>query len=237
MIELSNMKAVILAGGRGSRLQAITKGLPKQLAEVAGDVHMKHLLDRLPEELSEIIVVTGSVGGDLLEKYILSVKGDRKVNFVRQENPTGTAHALLLAKEYVKGEKSFAVMYADDLYDKEVIQNCLKHENAMLVAEVPDPKRFGIVELREDGSIAGIEEKPEHPKTNLASTGFFVFTPEIFKYEPKVGPKGEYYIPSMIEGMIRDGHKIMAIKVKQWLPFNDVDDYEKVEKAIKEGLI
>lgn len=231
------MKAIILAGGRGSRLQAITKGLPKQLAEVAGDIHIKHLFDRLPEELDELVIVTGNVGGDILEKYILSIKGDRSVSFVRQHEPSGTAHALLLAKHHVMGEKSFVVMYADDLYDKGVIKDCLKHENAMLVAEVPDPHRFGIVELIADGSIIGIEEKPENPKTNLASTGFFVFTPDIFNYEPKVGPKGEYYLVSMIEGMIKAGHKIKAIKAKKWIPFNDADDHAKVEKALREGLI
>jgi glucose-1-phosphate thymidylyltransferase len=231
------MKAVILAGGRGSRLQSITNGLPKQLAQVAGDVHMKHLLDRLPDELSDLIIVTGSVGGDLLEDYISKVKGGRSVTFIRQEVPTGTAHALLLAKKYVENEDHFVVMYADDLYDKEVIRDCLRERNAMLVAEVPDPHRFGIVELRPDGTISGIEEKPEHPKTNLASTGFFVFSPEIFNYEPKVGPKGEYYLTSMIEGMIKDGRRIKAVTAKHWLPFNDMQDHGKVEKALKEGLI
>ncbi len=231
------MKAVILAGGRGSRLQAITKGLPKQMAEVAGDIHIKHLLDRLPPELNDLIIVTGNVGGDILENYILKINGNRNITFVRQEEPTGTAHALQLTKKYVENEEHFVVMYADDLYEREVIKDCLKERNAMLVAEVPDPRRFGIVELRDDGTVKGIEEKPEHPKSNLASTGFFVFSPEIFNYEPKVGPKGEYYLVSMIEGMIQDGKKIKAVTAKHWLPFNDVSDHGKVEKALKEGLI
>ena len=231
------MKAVILAGGRGSRLQEVTKGLPKQLAEVAGDVHMKHLLDRLPIEVNELVIVTGSIGGDLLEKYVQSVKGDRKVTFIRQHEPTGTAHALLLAKDEVINEKSFVVMYADDLHDTTSIEKLIAYRQAAFVAEVPDPERFGIVELRDDMTIAGIEEKPLHPKTNFAVLGMYVFTPRIFDFEPKKGPKGEYFLTSMMEQMIEAGERITAVKADKWIPFNDVNDHKIAEQVLLKGSI
>ena len=107
----------------------------------------------------------------------------------------------------------------------------------MLVAEVPDPQRFGIVELDKNFFVKGIEEKPEKPKTNLASCGFFVFTPEIFEYEPSQGPKGEYYLTSMLEKLIQSGGGIKAVKARAWLPFNDPNDHKKVEEAIQKQLI
>ena len=231
------MKAIILAGGQGKRIQELTNGLPKQMALVFGDYQMKHLLDRLPESIDELVVVTGNVGGDLLEEYIRKIIGKRKVTFTRQEMPTGTAHALLLAKPQVENEERFVVMYGDDLHDKESIEKCPQYDFAMLVAEVPDPHRFGIVELDKDNFVKSIEEKPENPKTNLASCGFFVFTPEIFDFKPFQGPKGEYYLTSMLEGFIKSDGKIKAIKAKKWLPFNDPNDHKRVEDAFKKGLI
>lgn len=123
------------------------------------------------------------------------------------------------------------MLYADDIHDREGIENCLKHERSILVAEAEDPRKFGVIKLNEDRSIAEIIEKPKNPPSNLVSTGVMVLDANIFKYEADLHPSGEYYLTSALNKMVKD-HKIFAVKSTQWIPIGCPEDLLRAEKIL-----
>ncbi len=104
----------------------------------------------------------------------------------------------------------------------------------MLVYPTKEPNKFGIVETAPDGYIKGIEEKPENPKTNLASTGVLVLDKQIFNYPARQHKNGEYYLTDSVDQMIKDGHKFVAVKSSFWLTIGFPGDLVLAEKILKE---
>ena len=225
------MKAVIIAAGEGTRLRPLTLEKPKPLIEIAGKPLIQHIWEILPEEIEEVIWVVGYksamirafIGDNFLGKHVV---------YVEQKEFLGTGHALRLCQKYLKNEKKFLVMYADDLHSREGIKGVLKFDCALMVSPVTDPHRFGIVVKKENGTILDIEEKPEHPKSNLAVTGVYVLTPKIFNYYPKTpGSKGEYYLTDMIKNYIKD-FECRAVESDFWIPIGYPEDLVRAEKIL-----
>ena len=115
----------------------------------------------------------------------------------------------------------------------EGIAECLKHERALIVEETNEPWKFGIVELDDDMSIVDIIEKPENPPSNLASTGVLLLDTTIFDYEADLHPNGEYYLTSALSKMLKDGHKVFAVKSTMWLPIGYPEDIKKAEEELE----
>lgn len=227
------MKAIILAAGEGIRMRPLTLKTPKPLLRINGKPILEHIVSRLPDTIHEIILVVGYLG-DKIRDYCGSEFLGKKVSYVEQEEKSGTYHALKLCEPLVvKGEK-FLVLYADDIHGKNGIENCLQCERAILVKEVEDPRRFGVVRLNMDSSIGEIIEKPENPPSNLVSTGVLLLDSNIFDYEADANPNGEYYLTDALSEMIKDGHKVFAVKSSMWLPVGYPEDIKKVGRALRE---
>ena len=229
------MKAVILAAGKGTRLRPLTLDKPKPLVEVAGKTLLERTFNALPKEVDEVILVVGYLA-DKIKDFCGNNFCGRKVSYVFQKEQLGTGHALQLCAPHLQEEKFF-VINSDDLLGKEGLRRCLKHDFCLLVDEHKEASRFGVISLREDGSIEEILEKPDNPLTNLVSTGVFVLDKRIFNYDYRAVKTlgGEYYLPRMVNKMAAD-HKIFTEKADFWFPIASSDDIIKAECLIKNNL-
>ncbi|NCT02016.1 NTP transferase domain-containing protein [Candidatus Parcubacteria bacterium] len=222
------MQCVILAAGKGTRLRPLTDNVPKPLVKVAGKALLDHIVEVLPSAVDELILVTG-----YLEDQIKQHCGDtfygRKVTYVHQAEQKGTGHALWLCKDLIKGR--FLFMFADDLHGLQDIARATSYTRSMLTLTTNNPERFGIVVRHPDGTLAEMIEKPEHPPSNLASTGVMVLDEHIFDYDLKVEKNGEFYLTDVIEEYAKD-YPIAVVEQDLWIPIGYPEDVEKAERIL-----
>jgi len=226
------MKAVILAAGEGVRMRPLTLTRPKPLVLLDEKPLLHYLVSSFPKEISELIIVTGYLGNQIRDYCGDSFLG-RRVTYVEQREKTGTFDALKLCEPYLNDKEPFAVFYADDLIDRDTITRLIAYPLSLVVAEVPDPWRFGVATLRDDGKLKSIEEKPENPTSNLIVTCAYVLSKEILTYSPVRHPNGEYYLSSVISEFAKD-HDIDVVHSSFWFPVGTPGDLARAEEIIKE---
>ena len=230
------MKAVILAAGKGTRMLPLTLEKPKPMLEVLGKPILHHMFDVLPDAISDVILVVG-YKGDQIREYVGDEFLGKKVKYFEQTEQKGPLHAVRLVEPLLalRPDESFLLLFADDLYRKEDVETLLHHPRSVLVHEVEHPERFGIVLVDEEGRIKEIEEKPEHPKSNLAVTGAYVFDSRVFEYAPELHRTGEFFLPPVIQKMAED-HGVYAKKAGLWIPIGYPEDLEKAEEILRERI-
>ena len=222
------MQCVILAAGKGSRLRPLTEETPKPLVHVCGKPLLDHIVGALPSSVDELIIVTGYLENQIKE-YCGDTYHGRKVTYVTQEVVNGTAPALWLCKDLLKGR--FLFMFADDIHSADDIARLASYSRGMLTYTTDTPERFGIVVRHPDGTLAEIIEKPEHPPSNLASTGVMVLDDDIFKFESDKEINGEYYLTDVIAEYVK--HYPMAVVEEYgWIPIGYPDDIGKAERRL-----
>lgn len=226
----NGMKAIIFAAGEGKRLHPLTLERPKPLVEVLGKPLIQHTWEVLPPSIDEVVVVVG-YKRDMMRAFLGDMYMGKKVTYVEQDEPLGTAHALKLCKPLLENEEKFLLMYADDIHGKDAVAQCVEHDMALLVSFVDDPRNFGVVVPNENGTIKNIEEKPEHPKSNLAATGVYVLSPKIFHYEVSHTHKGEYYLTDMIERYVHD-QPVRIVESDFWIPIAYPHDVKRAEEIL-----
>ena len=173
----SNIKIVIPMAGLGTRLRPHTWSKPKQLVSVAGKAALDHVLDSiatLPDiQNAELVNIVGYLG-DQIECYIKENYPHMKAHFVVQEDPRGQSHAIQLARQYLHGP--MLIVFADTLIETDLSFLADKPEKAIAwVKPVPDPRRFGVAEVDQDGWVRRLIEKPDEMSNNLAVVGFYYF--------------------------------------------------------------
>ncbi|WP_048148184.1 sugar phosphate nucleotidyltransferase [Palaeococcus ferrophilus] len=185
------MKAVILAGGFGTRLRPISSTRPKPMVPVLGKPNLGYILEALQkvDEVDEIILSVHYMRGEIRE-FIETEMVDypKDIRFVNDPMPLETGGALKNVEEFVSDE--FLVIYGDVFTNfdyGELIKAHRENDGLVTVAltKVYDPEKYGVVELSEDGKVVGFEEKPHRPKTNLIDAGIYVVNKEILKDVPK----------------------------------------------------
>ena len=194
-------------------MRPLTLERPKPLVIVGGMPILEHVVRALPDEVDKIILVV-----KYMQKMIRDYCGDtflgKKVIYVEQGEQKGTAAALVYAKPYIKGR--FLITFADDLLAKVDLEELITHQYALLVTEQEKPERFGVVSLNQDGTLRTITEKPEHPETNLISTGVAVLTQKIFDYTPDE-KSGELFLTGMLTGLAADV-PVHIVRASLWQP-------------------
>jgi len=223
------MQCVILAAGKGSRLRPLTETTPKPLIKVKDKTLLDHIVSSLPSAVDELIIVTG-----YLEEQIHNHCGEefhgRKVTYVHQEEQKGTAHALWLCKDLLRGR--FLFMFADDLHGRKDIARATSYTRSMLTLSTDSPEKFGIVVRHPDGTLAEMIEKPDHPPSNLASTGVMVLDDNIFKFDPFAKEtKGEYYLTDVLSEYAKD-YPVAVVEQDLWIPIGYPEDIANAEAVI-----
>lgn len=227
------MKAVILAAGEGMRMRPLTEHIHKSLLKVGDKTLLEHLVDSFPKEVTELILVVGYLKEGIQELLGNFWKG-RSVTYVVQDKPLGTMHALLQARHLLNENELFLVAYADDIHGAKGIYNAwYLGVPAILVAEVEDPTKFGVVEIDANQKIIGVEEKPEHPKSNLVSSGVMILDSRIFEYDGAPHTNGERYIMDNLADMVEGGHDVYAVRSSFWVPVGYPEDLQKAEAILK----
>ena len=217
------MQCVILAAGKGTRLRPLTENCPKPLVAVAGKPLLDHIVEALPSSVDELIIVVGYLG-HMIKEYCGPEFHGRKVTYIVQEEQNGTAKALWLCKDLIRGR--FLFLFADDIHGKQDLARATSYTRALLVASVDTPEKFGIVVRNPDGTLGLMIEKPENAPSNCASTGAMVLDDHIFEFEPQTPVKEEFYLTEVIERYAQK-YPIAVVEQNSWIPIANVDDITK----------
>ncbi|WP_324736758.1 NDP-sugar synthase [Thermococcus sp. SY098] len=224
------MKAVILAGGFGTRLRPISSTRPKPMVPVLGKPNLQYLLENLEKikEIDEIILSVHYMRGEIRE-FIEEKMSDypKDIRFVNDPMPLETGGALKNVEEYVSDE--FLVIYGDVFTNfnfAELIESHKKNDGLITVAltKVYDPEKYGVVITDEEGKVVEFEEKPKRPKTNLVDAGIYVVDKEILKEIPR--RKEVYFereiLPKFVSQGLVYGHKMP--KENYWVDLGSPED-------------
>jgi dTDP-glucose pyrophosphorylase len=233
-------KAVILAAGRGTRMQGLTDEAPKPMLPIRGRPMIAHLIDHLRRAgLREILIVTG-YRAEQIESYFAAGPGACPgILFRRQEVRDGTARAALLARDFIGGD-SFLLTYGDILVAPEAFQEMIAgmdgYEAVVAVKHVGDPYQ-GAAVYAEGGRVTRIVEKPPRgtSTTRFNSAGFYGFRPSIFEHfaATPLSPRGEYEITDGIRLLLATGAPVGLYAIPGW--WRDVgrpDDLAEAEREL-----
>ena len=239
------MKGVVLAGGTGSRLFPLTKITNKHLLPIYDKPMIYYPIQTLVEAgILEVLVVTGGRNaGDFLRLLANGKEfGLKQINYAYQEGEGGIAEALALAEHFAEGE-SICVILGDNLIEGSIAQAAQdfakqKVGAKILLKEVPDASRFGVAELDGD-RIIGIEEKPEHPKTNLAVTGIYMYDATVFEKCRHLKPsrRGELEITDVNNAYIREGTMSFNYLSGWWTDAGTFDSLRRATNLVAETRV
>ena len=231
------MKAVILAGGRGKRLEPLTNSSPKALVQINDKVLLEHILNSLVGIVDEVIIVVGYLGNKIKEHLKNSYK-TISIKYVTQEEQLGTGHALLCAKELVLENKidKFLVINGDDVYSNRDLKRLVKEDAAVLSYTSQTPELFGvIVEDPKSKKLLKIVEKPQEFISFDVNTGVYVFPKEIFNHTLQKSQRGEYEIIDYINYLINElDTDVKVVRIKNfWVPVNNLEQLKEAEHYLR----
>lgn len=213
--------------GRGSRLRPHTLTVPKPLIPIAGKPIVHRLVEDiakvLDEKIDEVAFIIGEDFGEKVEQDLMKIANSlgAKGTIYYQDKPLGTGHAIMCAKESLKGPA--VVAYADTLFKADF--NLDKSADAVMwVKKVENPSAYGVVKLNQNNEITDLVEKPEEFVSDLAVIGIYYFKDvEVLKNElqnvldAKLTRGGEYQINDGIEAMRKNGLRFVPGKVDEWM--------------------
>lgn len=240
-----SLKIVIPMAGWGTRMRPHTWSKPKPLVSVAGKTSLEHLLDMFktlpnPENL-EFVFITGPFLGEVqIPAFIKENYPSLKAHYVVQHEMKGQSHALALAREYLRG--SMIVCFSDTLMETDF--SFLSKEAADGVAwvmPVPDPRRFGVAEVNQEGWVTRFIEKPQTMENNLVVVGCYYFkSAENLlaaideQMERKIMLKGEFFLTDTVTVMIEHGAKIRTQEISTWLDTGTIEATLDTNKILLE---
>lgn len=233
------MKGIVLAGGSGTRLHPLTLGVSKQLLPVYNKPMIYYPLSVLMlAGIREILIVTTPEEQPLF-KRLLKDGSDLGVNFTYavQEKPNGLAEAFIIGKEFI-GTSSVCLVLGDNIFYGSHLGSLLtsarqKKVGATLFGyEVKSPQRYGVVEIDSEGNAISIEEKPTHPKSNIAVTGLYFYDNQVVDIARTIKPsaRGELEITDVNCEYMKRGQVSVNVMGRgfTWL---DAGTYESLMQA------
>jgi glucose-1-phosphate thymidylyltransferase len=218
------MKGIILAGGTGSRLYPLTRTINKHLLPVGRYPMIFHpLIHMVAAGIENILIITGrSHIGDIAKTLGSGTRFGCDLTYRIQDRPSGIAHALQLAEDFVGGEPALVIL-GDNIFTASLQPHIEQYQKlgigAMVVlSPVADPGRYGVVQIQRN-EIISIEEKPASPNGNLAVTGIYFYDNQVFRFIREISPsrRGEYEITDVNRLYLRSSKLRYSFLDGQWL--------------------
>jgi glucose-1-phosphate thymidylyltransferase len=218
------MKAVIPVAGIGSRLRPHTHTQPKALIPVAGKPILAHIIDSLQEAgFTEFVFIIGYLG-EKIQHFVDEAYGDKITStYVVQHVREGIAHAIWMTKEHIEGQDEIIIALGDTIFDMDMKDYFNTPFSSLGTKKVEDPRRFGVVELGEDGFINKLVEKPAIPLSNLALVGIYkikevdaLLTSIQYLLDNNIRTKNEFQLTDALMNMIENGIKFTSYSVENW---------------------
>ncbi len=238
------MKALVLAGGSGSRLRPITHTFAKQLVPVANKPVLFYGLEAIRDTgIVDVGVIVGDTAAEIEGALRTGAEWGLRITYIRQEAPLGLAHAVLIARDFL-AEDDF-VMYLGDNFIVGGITEVVDRFRAdlpdaqILLTKVGDPSAFGVAELDPAGRVIGLEEKPANPKSDLALVGVYIFTPVIHEAVRSISPsrRGELEITDAISWLIKHKYNVDSQRISgYWKDTGNVTDMLEVNRSVLETV-
>lgn len=218
------MKALVLAGGKGTRLKPLTHTGAKQLVPVANHPILFYVMENLHRAgIKDVGVI---VAPETKDEIIAALKNNNSwglnFTFIEQAEPRGLAHAVLTGKDFLK-DSPFVMYLGDNLIGEDITPVCRefpgsREDSVIFLKEVENPRQFGVAVLDEAGRVSRLVEKPADPPSNLALVGIYFFKPTVFDAIARIKPsaRGELEITDAIQKLIDMKYVVTSQRVSGW---------------------
>jgi glucose-1-phosphate thymidylyltransferase len=241
------VKGIILAGGSGTRLYPITKGISKQLMPIYDKPMIYYPLSTLMQAgIKDILIITTPHDQEQFKRLLGDGSGfGISLQYEVQPEPGGLAQAYIIGADFI-GEEKVAMILGDNLFHGTSMGEKLKEYTDVdgavgFAAQVQDPERYGVYEFDENMKVLGIEEKPKHPKSNYANAGLYFTDNDVVEIAKNVQPseRGEVEITSVLDAYLQRGNLKVSLldQGTAWLDtgtfisMNDASEYIRVIEA------
>jgi glucose-1-phosphate thymidylyltransferase len=237
------MKALILSGGKGTRLYPITYTSAKQLVPVANRPVLFRAIDAIVEAgIKEIGIVVGDTAAEIEAAVGDGSAWGAAVTYIQQEAPLGLAHAVLISEPFLSNDR-FVMFLGDNVLEggiSELVQQFAASDwnSQIVLTRVKDPEHFGVAELR-DGQVLRLIEKPKDPPSNLALVGIYMFDRNIFEAAKNIKPswRGELEITDAIQYLVDHGYRVCPyVHEGWWIDTGKAEDMLDCNRLLLEAM-